>query len=65
MVCGNITYKITTDPAGTTLLTSGGTLGNTTGTLPIYLIAEYTGDGETMSAVTQSGAQFTLLYDQA
>ena len=65
MVCGNITYKITTDPAGTTLLTSGGTLGNTTGTLPIYLIAEYTGDGETMSAVTQTGAKFTLLYDQA
>ena len=65
MVCGNITYKITTDAAGTTLLTSGGTLGNTTGTLPIYLIAEYTGDGENMSAVTQTGAKFTLLYDQA
>ena len=65
MVCGNITYKITTDSAGTTLLTSGGTLTNTTGTLPIYLIAEYTGNGETMSAVTQTGAKFTLLYNQA
>ena len=64
MVCGNITYKLTTDAAGTTLLTSGGTLVNTNGSLGVYLIAEYTGSGQTMSENTQNGAKFTLLYDQ-
>ena len=38
MVCGNITYKLTTDSAGNTLLTTGGTLENTTGNQKIYLV---------------------------
>ena len=64
MVCGNITYKLTTDAAGTTLLTSGGTLGHTTGSLDVYLVAEYTGADVTDTTVQHSGAKFELLYEQ-
>ena len=64
MVCGNITYKLTTDAAGTTTLTTGGTL-NANDTLPLYLVVSYTGNDVNSSAVVQSGATFALTYDQA
>lgn len=66
MVCGNITYKLATTDAGTTLLTTGGTLAKTSGTMDVYLIAEYTGTGvnTSNSDIVQTGAKFTLNYTQ-
>ena len=63
MVCGNITYKLTTNAAGTTLLTTGGSLA-ANGTLDVYLVAIYTGTTVNSSAVVQTGAKFSLLYNQ-
>jgi hypothetical protein len=65
MVCGNITYSITTNEAGTTLLTTGGTLAANTGTLNVWLIAKYTGTTLNSSAVTHTNPSFALTYDQA
>lgn len=65
MVCGNITYKLTSDAAGTTAFTTGGTLSNTSGEDEMYLVAEYTGAETSSSAVEQSDAKFTLVYNQA
>ncbi|MBR1386575.1 MAG: hypothetical protein IJ568_07070 [Bacilli bacterium] len=64
MVCGNITYKLTTDSAGSTLLTTGGTLAKTNGTLPVYLVIKYTGSTPSSTAVEQSSGGFTLVYNQ-
>ena len=64
MVCGNITYKLTTDAAGSTLLTTGGTLAKTNGTLPVYLVIKYTGSTPSSTAVEQSSGGFTLVYNQ-
>ena len=64
MVCGNITYKLTTDAAGTTLLTTGGTLAKTNGTLPVYLVIKYTGATTNTSEVVQTAGGFTLVYNQ-
>ena len=63
MVCGNITYKLTTDAAGSSLLGTGGTLAASSGTLDVYLSAEYTGT-ETGSASEQNNGGFTLVYSQ-
>lgn len=65
MVCGSITYKITTDSAGNTLLTANRLLEKTSGELPVYLIATYSGENIGESGFTQSGAAFTLTYNQA
>ena len=65
MVCGNITYKLTTDAAGSTVLTTGGTLAASTGTLPVYLVVSYTGTTLNSAAVNHTGASFALTYDQA
>ena len=64
MVCGNITYKLTTDAAGGTLLTTGGTLA-ANGTRTIYLVAMYNASGVQGTAITQTGAKFALVYNQA
>ena len=64
MVCGNITYKLTTDAAGTTLLTTNRDLAASTGTLPVYFIAEYTGETTGGSASVQQNVGFTLTYNQ-
>ena len=63
MVCGNITYKLTTDAAGSTLLGTGGTLAASSGTLDVYLSAEYTGT-ETGASSEQNNGGFTLTYSQ-
>lgn len=65
MVCGNITYKLTTDAAGNTILTTNKTLAASTGTLPVYLVVSYTGADVNATEVTQSSAAFTLIYNQA
>lgn len=65
MVCGNITYKLTTDQAGETLLTADRLLVKTTGELTVYLIATFSGTTVSSSEVTHTGVQFTLNYSQA
>ena len=64
MVCGNITYKLTTDAAGTTLLTTGGTLAKTNGTQTIYLVVKYTGSGLVSNEIAQNSGGFSLVYNQ-
>ena len=64
MVCGNITYKLTTDSTGNTLLTTGGTLAKTSGTQNIYLVIKYTGTELVSSDVSQNNGGFTLVYNQ-
>jgi len=63
MVCNNITYRLTSDPQGLSLLGANNTLVNTTGTLDVYLSAEYTGTA-TGSASSQNSGGFTLNYTQ-
>ena len=64
LVCGNITYKLTSDSGGSTLLPTGTTLasGNTQ---TLYLVVMYNASGLQSSNITQSGAKFTLSYTQA
>ena len=64
LVCGNITYMLTSDSSGNTALTTGNTIA-ASGTQTVYLVAKYTGTTLNSSAVTQTGAKFTLTYDQA
>ncbi|MBR4693337.1 MAG: hypothetical protein IKQ06_04675 [Bacilli bacterium] len=64
LVCGNITYNLTTDSGGSTLLTTGGAL-NSGATQKIYLVAKYNASGLQSSAITHNGAKFTLTYNQA
>ena len=63
MVCGNITYKLTSDSQGLSLLGTNNTLVASTGTLDVYLTAEYTGT-ETGSSEVQNSGGFTLNYTQ-
>ena len=62
IVCGNITYKLTTD--GSTLITTNTTVAKSTGTLAMKLVAEYTGTGVNSTAIVQNGAGFTLVFNQ-
>ena len=64
MVCGNITYTLASNTSGS-LLPTGGTLAASTGTLPVYLIAEFTGETLPGAEIVQSNAGFTLVYNQA
>ena len=64
MVCGNITYTLTSDAAGSTVLTTGGTIA-AGGTQTIYLVVSYNAAGVQSTAITQSGGKFTLTYNQA
>ena len=64
LVCGNITYNLTTDSGGGTILSTGGTLaaGNTQ---TVYLVAKYTPTNAVQSsAITHTGAKFSLVYAQ-
>ncbi len=65
MNCGNITYRLTTDSAGSSVLTPNRLLEKATGELPVYLVVSYTGDAVSGTQFTQEGAQFTLTYNQA
>ena len=63
MVCENITYKLTTDQAGLSLLGINNVLNANNGSLDVYLTAEYTGTS-TGSSSEQNAAGFTLNYNQ-
>ena len=63
MTCGNITYKLTTDQAGQALLGTNNVLAANTGTLDVYLTAEYTGTS-LESTTQQNSGGFTLNYSQ-
>ena len=63
MVCDNITYKLTSDQEGLSLLGTNNTLVANTGSLDVYLTAEYTGTS-TDSGGAQSGGGFTITYTQ-
>ena len=64
MICGNITYKLTSNAAGTTPLATNTVLAASTGTQSVYLVVTYTGDDVVSTAVNQSGASFSLVYGQ-
>ena len=64
MVCGNITYMLTSDANGTTVLHANTTLA-AGASQTVYLVAKYNAAGVQSSAITQSGAKFTLVYAQA
>ena len=63
MVCGNITYKLTSDSSGATLLPTNTTL-NTGATQTMYLVISYNSESLATSQITQSGAKFSLVYEQ-
>ena len=63
--CGNITYTLATNAAGTTLLATNSTIAKTSGTLTVYLVLKYTGSEPASSASTQTNGGFTLVYNQA
>lgn len=65
MVCGNITYSLVTNVSNGTLLTTGGTLAASTGTLNVWLVAKYTGTNVNSTAITHSNPNFVLTYVQA
>lgn len=64
MTCGNIKYSLGTNNTCSTLLTVPKEIAKTSGAYDVYVCAEYVGDSVNSSAVTQSGAKFTLKHDQ-
>lgn len=63
--CDNISYKLTTDAAGTTEFTSGGTIA-ADATQTVYLVISYIPTTTVQAtADTQTNAKFTLSYTQA
>lgn len=64
MICGNITYKLTTDAAGNSLLGVGNVLAKTNGVLDVYLTAEYEGMETVSEDVEQNTGGFTINYTQ-
>lgn len=65
MVCGNITYMMTTDAAGNFPLTVGTRLNERGGTANTFLTVKYTGESVSAVSTTQTGAGFSLGYKQA
>ena len=64
LVCGNITYKLTSDAAGETVLPTSTDLAAGS-TQAIYLVISYNADTLQTTEVTHTGAKFTLTYNQA
>ena len=64
-MCGNITYKLTTNAAGSTVISSSNFSVAAGATKDLYLVVRYTGTSLASSAVTQSGASFSLPFNQA
>jgi len=65
MVCGNITYKLTTDASSSTVVSSSNFSLAAGATKDLYLLVKYTGTSVNSSAVTQSAGKFTLVFNQA
>ncbi len=63
IVCGNITYTLATNSGGTTLLTTNTAL-NAGASTTVFLRAEFTGSTPSSSQVVQSGAAFSIVYEQ-
>ena len=63
MTCGNVTYKLTSDEDGLAVLGLGNVIAQTTGTMDLYLVAEYTGT-EVGVAEDQSAGGFALTFSQ-
>lgn len=63
MVCGNITYKLTSDAAGANVLKTQTLAAGAS--LSAYLVVSYTGTSLNSAAVTQSNATFSLAFAQA
>ena len=63
MVCGNITYKLTSDQTGSSLLNVNNVIGASTGELDVYLSVEYTGTTVGQDSAQSSGG-FTFNYIQ-
>ncbi|MBR1386075.1 MAG: hypothetical protein IJ568_04525 [Bacilli bacterium] len=63
MVCGDITYKLTTDASGNNLLRTNSILEKISGTERVYLVIKYTGLGGNTTSTQYSGG-FTLVYKQ-
>ena len=62
MVCNKITYKLTTDAAGTTLLATNSTIA-ASASQAVYLVVMYNDEDVTATAQTQTGASFSLVYN--
>jgi len=63
MVCGNITYKLMGNAAGTTNFVTGTTIA-ANGTTTAYLVIAYTGSQPSASQISQAAGKFTLTYNQ-
>lgn len=65
MVCGNITYTLSSNEAGTSAPTNLASFtGGTTTSQTVYLRAEFTGSSPSGTAVTQTNPKFTVVYAQ-
>lgn len=63
MVCGNYTYKLAGNQAGTVNFVTDAIL-NGGSTTNAYLIVSYTGESTSSTQITQSSGQFTVTYVQ-
>jgi len=63
MICGNITYKLTSDAAGETPLSVNSTL-DIDKEITAYLVVAYTGNTLNTADITQSNGGFTITYSQ-
>ncbi len=63
MVCGNITYRLSDSSDGSTVLPTDTQL-NSGQTKTVYLIISYNSESLQTSTITQSGAKFSLVYEQ-
>ncbi len=63
MTCGNVTYKLTTDEEGLSLIGLGNTIAQTSGTLDLYLVAEFTGT-ELEKEESQTAGGFAITFSQ-
>jgi len=64
LICGNITYKLTSDQAGSNVISTGTTLASNN-SQTIYLVVSYNASGLQSTSITQTGGKFTLSYVQA
>lgn len=61
--CGNIQYKLATSSDGVTRLSPGAVI-NASNDLPVYLMAKYIGNDLATAETVQTGASFSLLFEQ-
>ena len=64
MVCGNITYRLTTDLVGDNILPINTVL-EAGSKMKVYLAVSYTGDELNLETSIQSGGSFLVVYAQA